>query len=138
MITFLNKFTGEIHELSDNTPDEIRDAWLALSETIKACERAKDKLKPKVEALLNEHGLYDYGDYKFRQTTVQRQNYDKSVMRDLLDADTFDVLMIPDKTKVDQYLKDNLESLGDTSTKLRSSMIALGEPYSVIRLEKVK
>ena len=137
-IQFLNKWTGEIHELPANTPDEIKDAWLALTETIKACERAKDKLKPLVSDMLDDRGQYGFTDYVFRQSVVQRQTYDKSVMREVLDPDTFDVLLIPDKTAVDSYLKENVENLGEVGTKLRQSMVPIGQPYTTIRLEKLK
>ncbi len=136
MISFVNKWTGEVHELPDDTPEKIKDSWLALSETIKACERAKDKLKPKVEELLDGGNTYDFEDYLFRRVSVQRQNYDKSVMREYLDSDMLDVLLIPDKTAVDRYLMENLEELGEVSTALRTTMIPVGLPYTSTRLEK--
>lgn len=138
MITVVNKLTGEVLDLADDSPEAIKDSWLMLSETIKAFERAKDKLKLKVADLLDEKGTYDYGDYVFRQSIVQRQNYDKAVLRNVLDADTFDLLTVPDKPAIDRYIKENLTELGAASTELRNSMIAVGEPYSMIRLEKVK
>lgn len=138
MITVVNKITGEIYELEDSTPEDIKESWLSLSETIKACERAKEKLKPKVSQLLNDKRLYDFGDYQFRESVVQRQNYDKSVMKETLDPDVLDILLIPDKPRIDTYLKENIESLGEVSTKLRKSMISIGNPYTVIRLEKTK
>lgn len=136
MIQFLNKWTGEIHELPDKSPEEIRDAWLALKETIDSCKRAQDKLKPKVDSLITKD-TYQVGDYQFRRMITQRKNYDKTVMRELLDEDTLDLFLIPDKPKVDNWLKENIESLGETSTQLRKSMIPVGNPYTTIRLEKV-
>jgi hypothetical protein len=138
MINVVNTLTGEILELPDNTPVQIKDAWLMLSETIKMLERAKDKLKPKVADMLEANGTYDFGDYMFRQSAIQRTNYDKAVMRQNLDADTFDLLLVPDKPRIDNYLKENLENLGDVGTILRSTMVAVGEPYTTIRLEKIK
>ena len=70
--------------------------------------------------------------------TTQQRNYDKSVMRQVLDEDIFDLLLIPDKLQVDNYLKENLEQLGEASSKLRESMIPIGDPYVSIRLEKLK
>lgn len=136
MIQFLNKWTGELHELPDKTPEQIRDAWLALSETIKACERAKDKLKPKVEELIGE-STYPIGDYQFRRTITQRKNYDKTVMRRVLDEDTLDLFLAPDKSKIDTWLKENAEQLGETSNILRKTMVNVGNPYTAIRLEKL-
>src|SRR5262245_49038384 len=111
MITVVNKLTGEVLELPDDDADDIKNAWLMLSETIKMLERAKDKLKPKVSDLLDARGTYDFGDYMFRQSSIQRTNYDKSVMRRVLDADLFDELLTPDKGKIDNYLKENLDKL---------------------------
>ena len=136
-IQVVNKLTGEVLELPVDNPVQIKDAWLMLSETIKMLERAKDKLKPKVEALVAANQA-DFGTHAFRQSVVQRQTYDKAVMREVFDADTLDLFLVPDKTKVDNYLKENLESLGDASTKLRQSMVPVGTPYTTIRLEKVK
>jgi len=134
----VNKLTGEIYEIKDNTPTAIKDSWLLLSETIKACERAKDKLKLKIDEMLDDKGQYDYGDYLFRQFSVQRMSYDKSVMREVLDADLFDTLLVPDKTAIDTYLKENIDTTGDVGTTLRKTMVAVGKPYSTLRLERVK
>lgn len=138
MIQVVNKLTGELYELTDETPEQIKDAWLMLSETIKAMERAKDKLKPKVADMLDSKGTYDFGQYMFRQSSIQRQTYDKAVMREVLDADLFDTLLMPDKTAIDTYLKENLETTGEAGSKLRQTMIPVGQPYTTIRLEKVK
>lgn len=136
MVQVVNKLTGEIIDIKDNSPEAIKQSWLLLSETIKALERAKDKLKPKVQAILEPAGTYDFGDYVFRQSVVQRQNYDKATMRKVLDADTFDLLLVPDKTRIDTYLKENIDNLGEAGATLRNSMVAVGEPYTMIRLEK--
>lgn len=134
----VDTLTGEVLEFPDTTPEDIKNSWLQISKQIQALERAKDKLKPKVAELLDEFGKYEFEDYMFRQMTVQRRNYDKAVMREALDEDTFDLLLIPDKTAIDRYLKENLESLGDASTKLRESMVDVGQPYSVTKLEQIK
>ena len=134
----VNKLTGEVMELPVNSPVDIKDSWLLVSESIKALERAKDKLKPFVAGMLDENGQYDYGDYIFKHTTVQRQTYAKGVMREVLDADMFDLFLSPDKTKIDAWLKENVATSGGIGTALRNSMIPMGNPYSVLRLEKVK
>lgn len=138
MITVVNKLTGEVIELTDDTPENVKDSWRFIQEGIKALEQAREKLKPKVAAMLDTNGRYDLGDYQFIQIAIQRSTYDKSVMRDTLGEDLMDVFLVPDKTALDEYLKDNLDILGDTSTRLRESMIAVGKPYTTIRLEKVK
>ena len=63
--------------------------------------------------------------------------YDKSVVRQVLDEDVFDLMTKIDKTKLDNYIKDNLSELGDISTELRASLIPDGKPYQVIRLERL-
>lgn len=137
MIQVVNKLTGEVYELDDHTSVAIRDSWLLLSETIKACERAKEKLKPKVDKIMAEQSVLPIGEYQFRRSVIERKNYDKSVMRKVLDADTFDLLLVPDKPRIDTFLKENLETLGDASTKLRQSMVSVGNPYTTLRLEKL-
>ena len=137
VVTVVNKLTGEVLELSVSTPVEIKDAWLMLGETMKALERAKDKLKPLVSELV-ESNQADFGDYIFKIIPIQRMTYDKSMLRHVLDEDTFDLMMIPDKAAVDRYLKENLDQLGEDSTKLRTSMVPTGAPYTTIRLEKQK
>ena len=61
MIQFTNKWSGEIYELPDKTPENIRDSWLALKQTVQSCQRAQDKLKLKVDKLI-EKDTYQIGD----------------------------------------------------------------------------
>jgi hypothetical protein len=150
MTQVVNKLTGEVYELDDHTAVAIRDSWLLLTETIKACERAKEKLKPKIDNIMAELSVLPIGDYQFRRTITERKTYDKAVMRQVLDADVFDLLLVPDKTRIDEYLKDNLETLDQgVGTALRNSMVPVmtrdkktGEykpmlPYTTLRLEKL-
>lgn len=138
MIQVMNYKTGEVAEYAASSPDEIMSSWLEISETIKLYEAAKDQLKKLVPEIVNDKGVYENGDYMFRYSSIQRYSYDKSVMRELLDPDVFDVLTEPSKTKVDKYLKDNLDDLGEATTALRESMVAVGKPYSVVKLERIK
>lgn len=137
-ITATNKATGEIVELPANTPQEIVDAWRIAQEYDKTATALKNQLKMVVPELINEKGVSEpVGAYQFRVSSIQRKTYDKSVMREVLDADTFDTLLVPDKPLIDRYLKENLETLGDVSTQLRTSMVDAGAPYSVTKLEKI-
>lgn len=129
----VNKFTGEIYELSTKNPQDIVDSWRLLSELIKAAERAKDKLRAAAETLERQ----DINGYQFVVMNNQLYNYDKTVMRQLLDADTFDSLLVPDKAAVDEYLKENLDTLGKISSELRQTMVPVGSPYQTIRLQKI-
>lgn len=132
------KSTGEVLEFNPKTSTEIHQLWQLCSDYIKAYEAIKEKLKPLVADLIGENGVSEPHDgYIFRQSVVQRVNYDKSVMRELLDPDTYDVLTEPAKTKIDDYLQENLEKLGEISTMLRNSMTPVGKPYRVIKREKI-
>lgn len=137
MITVVNTLTGEVEEFKDETPQDIVNSWRLISNQIKALERAKDKLKLKVPKILDINDTYEHDGYRFKMSHVQRFNYDKSVMRDVLDADLCETLLKPDKTLIDAYLKDNLESLGEVSSTLRNTMVEDGKPYKVIKLEKL-
>lgn len=137
-ITATNKATGELYELQVDTPEQIVRAWQVAQEAEKVSRALKDQLKGLVPALVSEKGTSEPIDnFMFRVSNVQRMNYDKSAMREVFDADTFEVLLKPDKPAVDKYLKENLEALGEGSTKLRQTMIAEGQPYQVIKLEKL-
>jgi hypothetical protein len=135
-ITATNKATGEVIELDASTPEQIVQAWQTAQQYSKAADALKDQLKKLVPDLVGSRGISEpIGNCQFRITSVQRMTYDKSVMREVLDADTFDLMLKPDKTAIDRFLKENLEILGDASTALRTSMIAEGNPYQIIKLE---
>lgn len=136
MISITNQFTGEIYEVNTDTPEQIRDSWILAQSLEKSATKIKDKLKPFVANLIEANGTKEIGDYAFRQSTIQRQNYDKSVLREIFDEDLLDLFLEPNKTAIDKYIKENVEELGEQSTKLRETMIAVGQPYSVTKLEK--
>ncbi len=46
-------------------------------------------------------------------------------------------MLQPNKRYIDDYLKSNVDELGELSTALRNTMIDEGMPYEVIRLEKL-
>ena len=138
MITLTNPLTGEITEYPTSTPSEIADSWRQAQELEKLAKNLKDKLKPLVEPLINPSGTSEvYGDYMFRQSSVQRYTYNKGKLRDFFsDEDLLDTFLTVDKTAVDKYVKENLESLGGFN---RTEFLeAQGNPYSVTKLEKVK
>jgi hypothetical protein len=120
----LNKATGEVIELAVDTPEQIVEAWRIAQEYDKTCAALKDQLKKLVPTLVGPNGLSEpVNGYQFRQSHIQRMNYDKTVMRELLDPDDFDVLLKPYKPAVDKYLKENLETLKDVSTARRHFML---------------
>lgn len=137
-ITATNKATGEVVDLPADSPEQIAQAWLIAQEYEKTSLALKAQLKKLVPSFVGPNGVSEpIGSFQFRVTVIQRMTYDKVVMRRVLDEDEFDVLLKPDKTAVDKYLKENLETLGEASTELRRSMIPEGNPYEVIRLEKL-
>ncbi len=137
-ISAVNKATGEIIKLDANTPEQIVSAWRVAQEYVKTAEALKDQLKRLVPSLVTEKGTSEpIGNFQFRISNVQRMNYDKAIMRNVFDEDTFDLLLTPDKPMIDKYIKEHLDELGDNSTKLRENMIELGRPYQIIKLEKL-
>lgn len=143
-ITATNKATGEVIELEASTPEQIVAAWRTAQEYDKAAASLKDQLKKLVPSFVGPKGVSDpIGNYQFRVSAVQRMTYDKALMREVFDSDTFDVLLKPDKPAVDKYLKELVASdiVGAhdpaISVALRRGMVADGRPYQTIRLEKV-
>lgn len=138
-VSSTNKFTGALVELPADTPEQIITAWRVAQELERQAKQLKDQLKKVVPSLIGDRGVSDEVDgYMFRSTTIQKYNYSRAALRELLDADTYDLMMKPNKTAIDTYLKENLEELGEKSTLLRNSMEAEGKPYEVIKLERVK
>jgi hypothetical protein len=123
--------TGEIIELDISSPEKMVEAWRTASEYIKAYEKIKDAIKKDAPA------DFEHDGYKFRISAVQRYNYDKSTLRQVFDEDTLDLFLEPNKPSIDKYIKEHLLELGADSTKLRNSMVAIGRPYSVVKLEKL-
>lgn len=139
MISVVNKATGEVVEADPKTLDELIEAYRTVSETIKAYDSIKKQLSSLSQDYINEKGVSEpVNGYMFRSSFIQRYNYDKSVLREVLDEDELDLLLEPSKSAVDKYLKDHLEDLGDASTRLRQSMLPVGAPYSVTKLEKIE
>lgn len=137
MIKSVNKLTGEEYDFAADTAEEMIASWSTINETIKALEKAKDQLKPLVEDIVNYKGVYEGDNYRFRISSVQRVNYDKAVMRQVFDEDLLDTFLEPHKPSIDAYIKENLEDLGENSTLLRETMVDVGKPYQVIKLEKL-
>lgn len=137
-ITAVNKATGEVAELPADTPEEIVTAWQVAGEYEKVAKALREQLKKLVPTLVSDNGTSEaYNGYMFRVSNVQRKNYDKAVLRNVVDEDTLDLLLVPDKVAVDNYLKEHLEELGEASTELRQKMVPVGKSYQIIKLEKV-
>lgn len=130
----VNKFTGEEREFKDSAPSEIVASWQLIDSEMKMLEEAKRALRDKVI----EHNLTSpIGPMQFKVIQVQRKNYDKSVMREVMDEDTVDLFLVPNKVELDKYVKA-LPKLDEQRVKLTHSMIDEGEPYTQVKLGAVK
>lgn len=138
-ISAVNKATGEQIDLPANSPEEVVLAWQVAQEYEKAATALKDQLKKLVPSLVNEKGLSEHiNNCQFRVNSIQRMTYDKPTLRRLVpDQDFFDELMKPDKTLIDKLLKDQDPRLWPIGHELRATMIADGNPYQVIKLERL-
>lgn len=137
-INAVNKATGEVIELEVANLEDLVKAWKIVQHYDKAAKALKEQLKSIVPEFVNDSGQSEEIDNAmFKVSSVQRMTYDKSILRDVLDEDTYDLFMKPDKKAIDDYLKENIDSLGEDATKLRKGMVADGNPYEVIKLEKL-
>lgn len=137
-LTATNSFTGEIVATSYNSPEEAGLELLALNKQIEALESLKKQLQDYIAQNANESGLLNISDqYIVRVTQTQRMQYDKAVLREVFDEDELDLFLEPAKGKIDRYIKDHLDDLGEFSTMLRESMIPTGSPYRTVKVERV-
>lgn len=137
MITATNKVTGEVIELPAESLEDLVSSWKIAQEYEKTAKALKDQLKKIVPKYVEKDRSEEVDNCQFSVKSIQRMTYDKAVLRNNLDEDTFDVLLKVDKTAVDKYLKENLDKLGEISTVIRQSMVADGKPYEVIKLERL-
>lgn len=130
--------TGEVLSYPTDTPEQIIESYLLVNEYIKCLsETIKPKLQKLAASIIERDPTYEHNGYKPVCQVIQRMNYDKAVLREILDPDTFDLMLEPAKKRVDEYIKENLEQLGPDSTRIRESMIPTGNPYTVIKLERL-
>lgn len=138
IVKAINRATGEIIEIDANNIKEVMEAYKISKEYEKVSKSLTDQLKKILPKYLDEHGRSEEIDgYKFTSTLTQRHTYDKAVLRKVLDEDTYDLFMKPDKSAIDTYIKENLEELGETSGILRKSMIPEGKAYTTTKLNKL-
>ncbi len=137
-LTAVNTLTGEVIEAPVSTPAETIQSLALVNETIKALERLKRKLTDVAIELADTRGVYESGDFILRVSNVQRMAYDPAVLREVFeDEDLYSSFLEPVKGRIDTYIKEHLDELGERATRLRSSMVEVGTPYQTVRLEKV-
>lgn len=129
----VDKLTGLVYEVESE--EQIVEAMILVNEQIKSLNKVKDKIRDLI--IDKDLNGKEHDGYLVRISATQRMTYDKSLLRQLLDEDVYDILVEPNKKAVDTYLKENLMELGDISTKLRRGMIEVGKPYQTVKLEKV-
>jgi hypothetical protein len=138
MITVTNKATGEVIDLPTKTLNDLVLAWETAKQFEKLAKQIKDEVKGYALPHLNAFDeTEEVGRVKFRRTVVQRYEYDKTQVRQIIeDEDLLDEFLVIDKIKLDTYVKANLAELGEISTLLRETLIPKGKPYEVFKLEK--
>ena len=136
-IQITNYRTGELIELPVGKPEDILDSLRFVQETKKLYELAEAKLKAMSRKIVDSNGVFEHGEYRLRISPVQRMTYDRAVLRSVVDEDTLDSLLKLNKTAVDEYIKENLYSLGEGATLLRKTMIPDGNPYETVKVEKI-
>lgn len=130
--------TGELIELPAETTEDIVTSYRLVNETIEAYEKVKKQLqKAAAERIDAEGAPLEHGGFMLRSYTTQRMTYDKAVLREVFDEDTLDLFLDPAKGRIDKYIKEHLDDLGDASTRLRETMLPMGKPFSVVRLERL-
>ena len=129
--------TGEVLFFRTATPDELVESYKLLNEYAKALEAIKKELQTQAQEIVNEKGVYESGGYAIRVSHIQRYNYDKAQLRRIFDQDLMDQFLEPAKSRIDTYLKENLEDLGTDAMDLRGSMQPVGKPYTVVKLERL-
>lgn len=131
------KSTGEIIELDISTPEKVLEAYRLTNEQLEAYDNLKKQLQVLAAEIKDADPNFEHDGYTFRVYSTQRQQYDKAALREVFDEDTLDLFLEPAKGKIDKYLAAHLDELGDGSTKLRETMVPIGKPYSVVRLERL-
>ncbi len=137
MITATNPFTGEVFELEDKTPTDLENAYNFCKQFEKTIKQMQDQLKAVVKKWTPD-GILETPNGMFRYSSVQRQTYDKGVIRNLVDEDLFDTFTVIKKSAVDSWLKERVMKQDidpELNTQIRSALIPDGKPYEVVKYE---
>lgn len=130
--TAVDEQTGLVFDLS--SPEAAIEAQLEINRLIKSLEKTKLQIRD----VLMIHDNFEYNNHVVKVIPVQRMTYDPTVLRnEIQDEDLLWQMFSPNKTWIDNYLKENLEDLGEVSTVLRKSMIPTGKPYTTVRIERL-
>lgn len=136
--TKLVKATGELIEYDISTPEKMMEAYAICNEYKKAYDYVLGKIKEKVPEIVDARGMYEYNGRAFRVMSIQRYNYDKRVLdRVIKDEDLREMMLEPNKKFIDEWLKENVDKTGEVGTELRNTMVPVGNPYQVVKQEKI-
>lgn len=137
MIKATNPFTGEVFELQDDTPTDLETAYNFCKQFEKTIKQMQDQLKERVKKAAVD-GLLQTPAGRFKYTSIQRQTYDKAVLRQLLDEDLLDTFTVVKKAAVDDWLKERVFKQDidpELNTQIRQALIPDGKPYEVVKYE---
>lgn len=142
-ITVVNKHTGEVWDFGWANDEGLAEAYANINETLAALERGRRKLREAVLKQMEKEGVdhRGVGRYIWHKRINRYLNYDLSTMRKVLDEDTLNLLIKPDKPKIDQMLKDSANNPKSpviepkAASALRETMVEERAPAVVLRLE---
>ena len=142
-ITVVSKATGEIFEFLADTDMELAQSYDQIRELQSALERAKTKIKTQILQRMeaSSDDSIDLGSYKWKKQIKHYLTYDIEVMKKLLPRDVYDGLVVPNKVKVDEFLKENVKTEvvpNGVAQELRATMYPNKTPSVAVLLEKVK
>ena len=137
-LTITNKETGEVTSFDTDTMGDLMYAYRYAKELADMSERLKKKLRPLIDAMLDGQDKSEVIDgYQFKQYDMQRRTYNMGTLREVFDEDELSLFLTVNKTKVDNYIKEHLDDLGDNAKYLRDHMELSGSSTVVMKLEKV-
>jgi hypothetical protein len=139
MITATNPITGEMFEIKDDTPADLEQAYQVLKSFERTTKKLLDQWKERVTAYDSETLETPHGYIKC--SVIQRQTYDKGILRQLIDEDTLDDFLVIKKSSVDNWLKERVEKQDidmDLNRSIRAALIPDGMPFVTIKYEKTK
>lgn len=109
-INVVNKATGEIFTFPTDNDANIAMSYHNISQTIKALERAKDKIKIMALDALGDDDQREVGAFKWKRTTSEYRQYDMTTLRAVLDEDLFATVVSPNKSMIDGLIAEGVKT----------------------------
>jgi len=135
-----NKKTGEVRTIEWSNPQEMKAAYISLSEEIKTLEWAKQRVSEAMDRFLGDQEMYDFGDgYELKRISRASKRYPKEVVGEYLDADQLDLVTEVSGTKLKSLIKqlaeENQLQPGTWKAIESRAEITMSKPY--VKLQKV-